>query len=120
MKTTPTAKVITAQFQVVDHLTRKNVVFQQDGKQPDATAAGTATAKVDPKDVKQATLEINDALKSLKTHLQFSIDDSSKSIVVKLIDDDTGDVIRQIPQEEILRLRAYYREHQGLLVDTTV
>jgi flagellar protein FlaG len=120
MKTSPTTEVITAQFQVIDRLNRKGAVPQQEGKQSETTAASAAPAQVHPKDVKQATAEINDALKSLNTHLQFSIDDSSKSIVVKLIDGDTGEVLRQIPADEVLRLRAYYRNHQGLLLNTAV
>ena len=120
MKTTPTVEVITAQFQAVDRLNRKSVVSQQDVKQSETTTAATVVTKADFKEVKQATVEINDALKSLKTHLQFSIDDSSKSIVVKLVDGDTGKVLRQIPPDEILRLRAYYRNHQGLLVNKAV
>ena len=120
MKTTPTAEVITAQFHVIDRLTRRGAVSQQDGKQPVTTAVDTAPAQVDPRDVKQATLEINQALKSLNDHLQFSVDSTTDSTVVRLIDGDTGEVLRQIPPEEILRLRAYYKDHQGLLVNTAV
>ncbi len=120
MKTTPTAEVIQAQFQVVDYLSKKGAVPQQDLKQPVATAADAAPAKVDAEDVKQAALEINQALKSLNDHLQFSVDDTTKNMVVKLIDGDTGKVLRQIPPEEILKLRAYYRQHEGLLVNTAV
>ena len=125
MKTTPTAEAIQAQFQVVDYLTKRGAVPQQDPKQPVPTAADAVPAKVNPEqvdseEVKQAALEINHPIKSLNDHLQFSVDDTTKSVVVKLIDGDTGKVLRQIPPEEILRLRAYYREHEGLLVNTAV
>ena len=78
------------------------------------------TASIDPEEVKQAAHEINQALKSLNDHLQFSVDTTSNSTVVKLIDDGTGKVLRQIPPDEILRLRAYYKDHHGLLVNTAV
>jgi len=120
MKTTPTAEVITAQFQAVDRLNRKVAVPHQDGKQPATTAASPAPAKADARDVKQAVQDLNEGFKSLKYHLQFSIDDKTDSMVVKLIDGDTGEVLRQIPPEEVLRLRAYYKEQQGLLVNTAV
>jgi uncharacterized FlaG/YvyC family protein len=120
MKTTPTAEVITAQFQMIDRLNRRAAVSPHDGKQPVATSVEAVPAKVDQGDVKQATIEINQALKSLNDHLQFSVDATTDTTVVKLIDGNTGDVIRQVPPEEILRLRAYYREHQGLLVNTAV
>ena len=36
--------------------------------------------------------------------LHFSVDEGSGQVVVKVIDETTGDVIRQIPNEEFLRL----------------
>ena len=121
MTTTPTAEAIAAPFQTAEYQSNRGAVSQQDAKQHAGTAAtDAAPAKVDPDDVKQATAEINQAIKSLNDHLQFSVDDSTKSIVIKLIDGDTGQVLRQIPPEEILRLRAYYRDHEGLLVNTAV
>jgi len=120
MKTTPTAEVITAQFQATDRLNRKGAVPRQDGKQPATTAASPAPARADVRDVKQGVQELNEGFKSLNIHLQFSIDDKTDSVVVKLIDSDTGEVLRQIPPEEILRLRAYYKEQQGFLINTAV
>ncbi len=121
MKTTPTAEIVTAQFQTIDYLSKRGAVSQKNVRQPIITAtADAAPQKIDPQEVRQAAGEINQALKSLNDHLQFSVDDGSDSTVVKLIDGDTGDVIRQIPPEEILRLRAYYKEHHGLLVNTAV
>jgi flagellar protein FlaG len=119
MKTTPTADVITAQFQMADHLKRKAAVSHQDGK-PATTVAGPAAVKADARDVKQAVQELNEGFRSLNYHLQFSLDEKTDSVVVKLIDSDSGEVLRQIPPEEILRLRAYYKEQQGLLVNTAV
>lgn len=120
MKTTPTAEVMTAQFQVIDYLPKRGGVSQQSGKQPLITTGNAAPSKTDPKDVKQAALEINQALAALNDHLQFSVDNSTNSTVVKLIDGSTGEVLRQIPPEEVLRLRAYYQDHHGLLVNTDV
>ena len=120
MKTTPTAEAITGQFQTVDYQPKRNAVSQQSGKQSVTTTADVAPTKVDPNEVKQAAQEINQALKSLNDHLQFSVDNTTNSTVVKLIDDNTGQVLRQIPPDEILRLRAYYKDHHGLLVNTAV
>jgi flagellar protein FlaG len=119
MKTTPTAEVITAHFQMADRLNRKAAVSHQDGK-PATTVTGPATVKADARDVKHAVQELNDGFRSLNYHLQFSLDEKTDSVVVKLIDSDSGEVLRQIPPEEILRLRAYYKEQQGLLVNTAV
>ncbi len=116
MKTTPTAEVMAAQFQMIDYLPKRSPVSQQTGRPP----ANVSPLRPAPDGVKQAATEINQALKSLNDHLQFSVDNSTNSTVVKLIDGNTGEVVRQIPPEEILRLRAYFKEHQGLLVNTDV
>ncbi len=116
MKTTPTAEVMAAQFQMIDYLPKRSPVSQQTARPP----ATVSPIRTDPDGVKQAATEINQALKSLNDHLQFSVDNSTNSTVVRLIDGNTGEVVRQIPPEEILRLRAYFKEHQGLLVNTDV
>lgn len=79
-----------------------------------------ATTKVDPEELQKAVSEANDTLRPAGRHLEFSIDQGSKASVVKLIDERSGEVIRQFPPEVILRIRAYYRELQGLLVDRAV
>jgi len=37
-------------------------------------------------------------------------------IVVKVVDDDTGKVIRQIPPDDVLSIREHLKEMSGLLV----
>jgi flagellar protein FlaG len=49
--------------------------------------------------------------------LNFSIDDATKSLVVKVIDSETEKVIRQIPPEEILAIRARIQELLGAIFD---
>ena len=120
MKATPTVEIMMAQAQVVTHLAKRSAVQHQDEKQPVAVNAQAVPVKVSVEEAKQAVTEVNDILKSLNHHLQFSIDDKTNTVIVKLIDGETGEVIRQIPPEEIVRLRAYYRDQQGLLVNTAV
>jgi len=120
MKATPTAEIMVAQVQVADHLAKRSAVQHQDEKQPVAVKTQAVPVKVSVDEAKQAVAEVNDILKSMNHHLQFSVDDRTNTIIVKLIDGETGEVLRQIPQEEIVRLRAYYRDQQGLLVNMAV
>ena len=46
----------------------------------------------------------------------FSIDPDSKHVVVKLIDQQTKEVLRQIPNEEVLELSKSLDKLQGLLI----
>jgi len=52
--------------------------------------------------------------------IRFSIDDSSKDVVVKVVDKDTGEVIKQFPPEQVLKLRERLSEMSGLLVEGQV
>jgi flagellar protein FlaG len=67
--------------------------------------------------IKQDLDAINTQLKSVNSSIKFIIDGKSNDIVVKIVDDDTGKVIRQIPPETVVRLREHLNEMSGLLVE---
>ncbi|NLB05578.1 MAG: flagellar protein FlaG [Desulfobulbaceae bacterium] len=50
--------------------------------------------------------------------VRFERDSGSNSLVVKIVDSETDEVIRQIPQEELLELSKHLEELHGNLVDT--
>jgi len=51
--------------------------------------------------------------------VRFENDDRAKEMVVKIVDSETQKVIRQVPAEELLGMKAALAELQGNLVDTT-
>ena len=64
-------------------------------------------------------------LKQIKTitedglySVRFERDSGSNTLVVKIVDSETDEVIRQIPQEELLELSKHLEELNGNLVDT--
>ncbi|TAN52111.1 MAG: flagellar protein FlaG [Methylococcaceae bacterium] len=60
---------------------------------------------------------INRALKQSNKNLEFSVDADTKKSVVKVVDTETGDLIRQFPSEEALAIsRAIDQMQQGLLL----
>lgn len=52
--------------------------------------------------------------------LTFSQDEDTGRTVISIVDNKTGDVIRQIPPDEILTLKKKMGEIQGLLLDRKV
>jgi flagellar protein FlaG len=50
--------------------------------------------------------------------LDFSIDPTTGDRVVRILDKKTGEVIRQVPPEEVLRVMAALRSLKGLLLST--
>ncbi len=60
---------------------------------------------------------INKALKQSSKNLEFTIDTETRKSIVKLVDSETGDVIRQFPSEEAIAIsRSIDRIQQGLLL----
>lgn len=64
--------------------------------------------------VTQAIKSINKSLQDKSQGLEFSIDESDRSIV-KVVDQETGDVIRQMPSKEALEIAQALDKAQGLL-----
>ncbi len=54
------------------------------------------------------------------SELSISVDKGSKKIIVKIVNSETKEVIRQIPPEELVRLAESLQEPSGSLVDQTV
>ena len=63
-------------------------------------------------ELSSAVEDLSDFAKSTNRQLNFSIDEGSAKQVVKVTDAESGEVIRQIPSEEILRLSERLRELQ--------
>ena len=63
---------------------------------------------------------INEQLKSSNSSIQFSVDDKSNDVIVRIVDRDSGEVIRQIPPESIVRLRDSMKDMSGLFVEKKI
>lgn len=57
-------------------------------------------------------------VQDIQRNLDFSVDDSSGQIVVKVIDGESGQLVRQIPSEELLRLSERLEDMRSLLFKT--
>lgn len=76
------------------------------GSKNPAQAQSTPTAAsqqaTGEEQLEQAVSRINDYVQNQQRTLQFSVDEDSGRNVVKVLDKETDEVIRQIPQEEVL------------------
>jgi flagellar protein FlaG len=71
----------------------------------------------------QLTRAINRAIKAMEgtsTTLNFSIHEATKHIIVKVLNKETGEVIREIPQEKNLDFLARVWEMAGTFVDKRI
>jgi flagellar protein FlaG len=73
--------------------------------------------KPSAEEIKQDIEAINTQLKSMNSSIQFVVDGKTNEVVVKIVDDDTGKVIRQIPPEDVVKMKEHLKEMSGLLVE---
>jgi len=80
-------------------------------------AAKSATGQFSAEQLKNVVDNINKTLSQANRNLEFSVDESTKRQVVKLVDKETGDVVRQFPSEEMLAIsRSIDEMQQGSLL----
>jgi len=65
---------------------------------------------------KAAADKINEFIESFTRDLQFTIDKDTDRVVVKVVNRKSGDVIRQIPSEEALKIAKALDELKGLII----
>lgn len=65
-----------------------------------------------------AVASISSFVQGVQRNLDFSIDESSGEVVVKVTDRDSGEVIRQLPSEEALRLSEQLESLRSLMFET--
>lgn len=72
--------------------------------QASLTPVKAATIAKNATSVKQAVSQLNDHVQTMQRALLFSVDKGSGTMVVKIVDTQSNQVIRQIPTEEALRM----------------
>ncbi|MDR0565049.1 MAG: flagellar protein FlaG [Azoarcus sp.] len=66
--------------------------------------------------VENSVKQLNEFIRPYVTSLQFSVDKDLGKVVVKIMDSETDEVIKQIPSEEVLALTKALSKVSGLFV----
>ena len=80
-----------------------------------AAAAKPGEVKLNAKQVQQSLEDINKVLTGLSISVQFRVDPGYKDLIVKVVDQDTGKLIRQIPTEDVVKMSKAMDNLKGLL-----
>ena len=87
--------------------------------QPKLEVPKSPEIKFDPNKVREnlsaAIGMLNKQMEASKRGLGFSYDDSMKTPVVKVTDAASGEVVRQIPTEQILKMAHQIDDYKGML-----
>ena len=86
--------------------------------QPDTTNSGIQENNEDlAKKLNEATEKLNKQMEALDTNIRFAYNDKINFLYVNVMEIKTGEVIRKIPSEQVMKLSEYFREAIGVLFD---
>ena len=71
-------------------------------------------------ELEQAVKDIQAHVNTSQRNLEFSIDDSTHHVVVKVIATDSGEIIRQLPTEAALKLAQSLADGRSGLLDAKI
>jgi flagellar protein FlaG len=63
---------------------------------------------------------VGEAVSNLNHGIRYEIDETTDTVVTKVIDRETNKVIRQIPPEEVLEVAQRVRRYIGVLLDIEI
>lgn len=94
------------------------VAPEQIKSQADQTKAATVDVlNENHADFKEAVVAINRALEKIPTTLAFQVDEASNRFIVNVSDISTGELIRQIPGDSVLRIARQLESLKGIIFD---
>ena len=80
----------------------------------------SAREEVPREEVEQAAEKLNRLMGLVERRLKFEIHDKSHRVMVKIIDEKSGEILREVPPKKILDMLSSFAEYVGLLVDKKV
>lgn len=83
----------------------------------DAAAGVPERAKVDKESLKAVLDKLNIVLNALEIQAKFSIHEATKQVMVRVVNVESGKLIREIPPQKILDMAAQMMELVGLVLD---
>lgn len=108
-QSTQVSQVVAIQEQYQRHMT-----VNTESKNSEETQS-TNTISMD--EVQQAVNELNAKIERQSVQVNFDVDDDTGRIVVKVKDVETGDILRQIPSEEMLEFARNASRGVGVTLD---
>tara|TARA_R110002072_G_scaffold298816_2_gene473263 strand:+ start:9484 stop:9888 length:405 start_codon:yes stop_codon:yes gene_type:complete len=72
------------------------------------------TQKISKEDVEKAVTKLNDFVQTVQRNLQFNLDDASGKTIITVVDKQTSEVVRQIPDDVAIKLAQDLQQSEPL------
>lgn len=83
-------------------------------------AESNAASQPNQAELQRAVESMNKAMRQINANLEFSIDSDARKTVIKVVESETGQIIRQFPTEEMLAItHAIDQAQKNLLLKQT-
>ena len=67
----------------------------------------------------EVVAHVQEALNQIQPRIELSVDQELNKVIIRVVDSDSGDVIRQFPTEELQDLQRFLEDHTGVLLTET-
>ncbi|MDJ0882353.1 MAG: flagellar protein FlaG [Gammaproteobacteria bacterium] len=106
----PSAAKVASQLSKLQTANTPNVNGQTLPNNGNELPQAEGNSSVNKVELREAVGQINDFVQKVQRDLSFSMDEGSGRTIIKVIDSDSGEVVRQIPNEQVLAMATYIRE----------
>lgn len=102
--------------------TRGSATVTVSGRQdlPPGQSTASTQGAFDQARLNQVVDDLNSYAQNVRRELHFSVDKESGHTVIKVVDSESQEVVRQIPPEEVTEMSQHLTSHAGVLMRTKV
>ncbi len=73
-----------------------------------------------PEQIKEVITRLENTLKDVEPKIELSVDEELNQVIVRILDKESGELIKQLPPEEVLELDRFFADQSGLLVSEDI
>lgn len=96
---------------------RLRVSVLQGGEQDRIAQDLPKSSLEDPQKINRLLEQVRESLKKLDPRVELSLDTELNTVIVRVLDKETGDLEKQFPPEDLLELKRFLSDHSGLFVE---
>ena len=85
------------------------------GEGPKSVPAAVQTFSA--QQVEESIKKLNHMVQNYHRSIEFTVDQSTNELIVKVYNLDTGELIRQIPEEQTVKLALHFDQMIGMILD---
>ena len=101
--------------EVLDSKSEKNSVRKELSKLQESQSGEPGSEPVE-----EVVTRLQNTLQHVEPRIELSVDKELQQVIIRVFDKESGDLIRQIPSEKILKLDRFFADQAGLLVEEEI